>query len=153
MRTAAAKGLDSFTVIMKHGFKNALIPLVTMIALSAPVGFGGAVVTETIFAWPGMGGCSSTRSAQFDFAVLMGYLCIVAFLVVVLQPDGRRLLRVARSAREVLVTASALPVPAAATTSSRIAQHRVAAFPAASRRARRRDRAGAAWSWRPCSAT
>jgi peptide/nickel transport system permease protein len=82
MRTAAAKGLDPFTVIMKHGFKNALIPLVTVIALSAPVGFSGAVVTETIFAWPGMGRLFINALAQFDFAVLMGYLCIVAFLVV-----------------------------------------------------------------------
>ncbi len=82
LRTAAAKGLDRFTVIMKHGFKNALIPLVTVIALSAPVTFGGAVVTETIFAWPGMGRLFINALAQFDFAVLMGYLCIVAFLVV-----------------------------------------------------------------------
>ena len=82
MRTAAAKGRDPFTVIMKHGFKNALIPLVTVIALSAPVGFSGAVVTETIFAWPGMGRLFINALAQFDFAVLMGYLCIVAFLVV-----------------------------------------------------------------------
>ena len=82
MRTAAAKGLDPFTVIMKHGFKNALIPLVTVMALSAPVAFSGAVVTETIFAWPGMGRLFFNGLAQFDFAVLMGYLCIVAFLVV-----------------------------------------------------------------------
>lgn len=82
MRTAEAKGVGRFTVIMKHGFKNALIPLVTVIALSAPVAFGGAVVTESIFAWPGMGRLFITALSQFDFAVLMGYLCIVAFLVV-----------------------------------------------------------------------
>jgi len=82
LRTAAAKGLDPFTIVMKHGLKNALIPLVTVIALSAPVAFSGAVVTETIFAWPGMGRLFFNGLAQFDFAVLMGYLCIVAFLVV-----------------------------------------------------------------------
>lgn len=82
LRTAAAKGLDPFTVVMKHGFKNALIPLVTVIALSAPVAFSGAVVTETIFAWPGMGRLFINALAQFDFAVLMGYLCVTAALVV-----------------------------------------------------------------------
>jgi peptide/nickel transport system permease protein len=82
LRTASAKGLDRFTVIMKHGFKNALIPLVTVIALSAPGAFSGAIVTETIFAWPGMGRLFINALAQFDFAVLMGVLCIAAFLVV-----------------------------------------------------------------------
>ncbi|MBV9027941.1 MAG: ABC transporter permease, partial [Candidatus Eremiobacteraeota bacterium] len=55
MRTAQDKGLDFRTVLFKHGFKNALIPLVTVIALSLPGIFGGAIITETIFAWPGMG--------------------------------------------------------------------------------------------------
>jgi peptide/nickel transport system permease protein len=63
MRTAAAKGLDRLTIIMRHGLKNAMIPVVTIVALSLPGLFSGAVVTETIFAWP-------------------GYLVIVSFLVV-----------------------------------------------------------------------
>jgi len=82
MRTAAAKGLNRFTIIMRHGLKNALIPVVTIIALSLPGLFAGAVVTETIFAWPGMGRLFFNALGQQDFPLLMGYLIIVSFLVV-----------------------------------------------------------------------
>jgi peptide/nickel transport system permease protein len=82
MRTAAAKGLGKLEIILKHGLKNALIPVVTIIALSLPGLFAGAVVTETIFAWPGMGRLFFNALGQFDFSLLMGYLLIVSFLVV-----------------------------------------------------------------------
>jgi peptide/nickel transport system permease protein len=82
MRTAAAKGLDRLTIIMRHGLKNAMIPVVTVVALSLPGLFSGAVVTETIFAWPGMGRLFFNALGQFDFPLLMGYLVIVSFLVV-----------------------------------------------------------------------
>ena len=82
MRTAAAKGLDKLTIILRHGLKNALIPVVTIIALSLPGLFAGAVVTETIFAWPGMGRLFFNALGQFDFSLLMGYLLIVSTLVV-----------------------------------------------------------------------
>ena len=82
IRTASAKGLDQRVVIFKHALKNALIPLVTVIALSLPALVGGAVVTETIFAWPGMGRLFINALGQFDFALLMGYLMLVSFLVV-----------------------------------------------------------------------
>jgi len=82
IRTAAAKGLDRRRIIMRHGLKNALIPVVTIIALSLPDLFGGAVITETIFAWPGMGRLFFNALGQFDFSLLMGYLVIVSFLVV-----------------------------------------------------------------------
>ena len=82
MRTAAAKGLDRSKIILRHGLKNALIPVVTIIALSLPDLFSGAVVTETIFAWPGMGRLFFSALGQFDFSLLMGYLVIVSFLVV-----------------------------------------------------------------------
>jgi peptide/nickel transport system permease protein len=82
MRTAAAKGVSQRAVILKHGLKNALIPLVTVIALTLPGLFAGAVITETIFAWPGMGRLFINALGQFDFAVLMGYLVMVSFLVV-----------------------------------------------------------------------
>ncbi len=82
MRTAAAKGLNRSRIILRHGLKNALIPVVTIIALSLPDLFGGAVVTETIFAWPGMGRLFFNALGQFDFSLLMGYLVIVSFLVV-----------------------------------------------------------------------
>jgi peptide/nickel transport system permease protein len=82
MRTAAAKGLGKFEIIMRHGLKNALIPVVTIVALSLPGLFAGAVVTEDIFAWPGMGRLFFNALGQFDFPLLMGYLIIVSFLVV-----------------------------------------------------------------------
>jgi peptide/nickel transport system permease protein len=82
MRTAAAKGVSSTAVILKHGLRNALIPLVTVIALSLPGLVAGAVVTETIFAWPGMGRLFYNALQQFDFALLMGYMMLVSFLVV-----------------------------------------------------------------------
>jgi peptide/nickel transport system permease protein len=82
MRTAAAKGLDRFRIIIRHGLKNALIPVVTVIALSLPSLLGGAIVTETIFAWPGMGRLFINALGQFDFSLLMGYLMLISFLVV-----------------------------------------------------------------------
>ena len=82
MRTASAKGLSAWTIIFKHGLKNALIPVVTIIALSLPGLVSGAIVTETIFAWPGMGRLFFGALGQFDFSLLMGYLMMVSFLVV-----------------------------------------------------------------------
>lgn len=82
MRTASAKGLAFRTVLFKHGLKNALIPLVTVTALSLPGLFGGAIITETIFAWPGEGRLFYDALGQQDIALLMGYLIVNAFLVV-----------------------------------------------------------------------
>lgn len=83
MRTAAAKGLPFMRILLKHGLKNALMPVVTVTALALPGLFGGAIITETIFAWPGMGRLFITALAQQDFALLMGYLVLSAVLVVV----------------------------------------------------------------------
>jgi peptide/nickel transport system permease protein len=69
-------------VVLKHAFKNALIPLVTIIAVTLPQLVSGAVVTETIFAWPGMGRLFFNALGVFDFSLLMGYLCLASFLVV-----------------------------------------------------------------------
>ncbi len=82
IRTAAAKGLPFGTILFKHGLKNALIPVVTVVAISLPSLIAGAVVTETIFAWPGMGRLFITALQQGDMALLMGYLCLVSVLVV-----------------------------------------------------------------------
>jgi peptide/nickel transport system permease protein len=82
MRTAEAKGVSRTAVILKHGLKNALIPLVTVVALSLPGLVAGAVITETIFAWPGMGRLFINALGQFDFALLMGYMMLVSFLVI-----------------------------------------------------------------------
>src|SRR5579863_1499559 len=82
MRTAAAKGLGFWTIIFKHGLKNALMPVVTIVALTMPSLVGGAVVTETIFAWPGAGRLFFTALQQQDFSLLMGYLVLISILVV-----------------------------------------------------------------------
>jgi peptide/nickel transport system permease protein len=82
MRTAAAKGVAPLAVILRHGLKNALIPVVTIVAISLPNLFAGAIVTESIFAWPGMGRLFYNALGTFDFSLLMGYLVIVSFLVV-----------------------------------------------------------------------
>jgi peptide/nickel transport system permease protein len=82
MRTAAAKGLGRMRIIIRHGLKNALIPVVTIVALSLPGLVSGAIVTEQIFAWPGMGRLFINALGQFDFSLLMGYLMMVSVLVV-----------------------------------------------------------------------
>ncbi len=82
MRTAAAKGLSFRTILFKHGIKNAMIPVVTVLALSLPGILGGAIVTETIFAWPGSGRMFFQALQQGDIALMMGYLLILAFFVV-----------------------------------------------------------------------
>ena len=82
MRTAAAKGLPFMTILLKHGLKNGLMPVITIVALTIPSLIAGAVVTESIFAWPGMGRLFLTALGQQDFAVLLGYLVIISVLVV-----------------------------------------------------------------------
>ena len=82
MRTAAAKGLGYWKIIFKHGLKNALMPVVTVLALALPGVVGGALITETIFAWPGLGRLFYTALTQQDFSLLMGYLVLISVLVV-----------------------------------------------------------------------
>lgn len=82
MRTAAAKGLPFMRILLKHGLKNALMPVVTITALSLPGLFGGAIVTESIYAWPGMGRLFIVALQQQDFSLLMAYLVLSAILVV-----------------------------------------------------------------------
>jgi len=82
IRTARAKGLVERIVTIKHALKNALIPVVTIVALQLPILFGGAVITETIFAWPGMGRLIVTSIFVRDFPVVQAAVLIMAMLVV-----------------------------------------------------------------------
>lgn len=82
VRTARAKGVPERRVITKHVLRNALLPIVTNIGLELPFLFTGAVVTESIFSWPGMGLQFITSTNQFDYPVLMGILVITALIVV-----------------------------------------------------------------------
>lgn len=81
VRTAWAKGLAERAVITRHALRNALIPFVTVVALHMPQLFTGAVVVETVFAWPGIGRLFWDSALRFDYPVLMGVLTIGALLV------------------------------------------------------------------------
>jgi peptide/nickel transport system permease protein len=76
LRTARAKGLSIQKVMFKHALRNALIPLVTLLALDMPYIFGGAVFIEMLFAWPGMGLLYYQAALQRDYPVLMAVLII-----------------------------------------------------------------------------
>lgn len=81
VRTAWAKGLKPRVIILKHALRNALIPLITVIGLTLPTLFGGAIVTETVFAYPGMGQLYR-QALNYDWALLMDILMITTVLVV-----------------------------------------------------------------------
>jgi peptide/nickel transport system permease protein len=82
VRTARAKGLTEQAVIAKHALRNALIPLVTIVTFEIPAIFGGAVLTETVFSYPGMGRLYIDALRGFDWPVVQAYLVIGAVLVV-----------------------------------------------------------------------
>ncbi|MCL4425886.1 MAG: ABC transporter permease [Firmicutes bacterium] len=85
VRTARAKGLSERIVIYKHALRNALVPVVTVLALDAGYLFSGALITETIFAWPGMGRLFWDSVLKRDYPLLMGILMIASILVVALN--------------------------------------------------------------------
>jgi peptide/nickel transport system permease protein len=82
LRTARAKGLNQWGVYMKHALRNALIPTVTLVALSMGTAFGGAVITETVFAWPGLGFLLSDAIFKGDYNVVRALLMIGAALII-----------------------------------------------------------------------
>jgi peptide/nickel transport system permease protein len=82
IRTARAKGLRERLVILRHAAKNAALPFVTLLALDIPDLFTGAVVTETIFAWPGMGRLYIDSVTRLDYSVLMAILTVSAALLI-----------------------------------------------------------------------
>jgi len=82
IRTARAKGLSERVVIMRHAFRNALIPLATIIPLDFASLFGGAIITERIFAWAGMGTLFYRSLQAADAEPLMGYFVVVATVLV-----------------------------------------------------------------------
>jgi peptide/nickel transport system permease protein len=82
LRTARAKGLPEPMVLFKHALRNALIPVVTLLALDLPYIFGGAVFIEFLFAWPGMGLLYYQAALQRDYPVLMAILMIGAISII-----------------------------------------------------------------------
>jgi glutathione transport system permease protein len=101
VRTARAKGLKERVVIMHHALRNALIPVVTLVGLQAAFLLGGAVVTETIFSWPGVGRLAVGAITTSDYPTAQGAIMILALaflsinllvdvLYVVLDPRVQR---------------------------------------------------------------
>ncbi len=81
--TARAKGLREQSVIVRHAFRNALIPLITIIGLSLPELLSGAVITETIFQWPGMGLLAMRAVNARDYPLVLGVILVTACMVMI----------------------------------------------------------------------
>ncbi len=82
VRTARAKGLSEGSVLMKHAFRNAAIPIVTIVGLSFPFLLGGSVITERIFSWPGMGSLMVESIFTRDYPVVLAINFIVSVMVI-----------------------------------------------------------------------
>ena len=89
VRTARAKGLGEFAVVMRHGLRNALIPVVTLIGLQIGFLLGGAVVTETVFSWPGVGRLAVGAILSSDFPMAQGTILVLSlgFILINLAVD------------------------------------------------------------------
>lgn len=85
IRTAKAKGLSQFYVVYRHGLKNAFIPVLTVIGLQTGALLGGAVLTETIFAWPGVGRYIYEAISNRDYPVIQSGILIIAIIFVVIN--------------------------------------------------------------------
>jgi peptide/nickel transport system permease protein len=83
VRTARAKGLLERVVILKHALRNALIPFITLVVFILPDIFAGAIITETVFNWPGMGRLYYDALGRNDYPVAMAFLIVVAVLTVI----------------------------------------------------------------------
>ncbi|MGH7154799.1 MAG: ABC transporter permease [Acetobacteraceae bacterium] len=82
VRTARAKGLPERIVLMRHALRNALLPMIAIAGLQLPGLLGGALVTETVFTWPGMGRLFLDAIGYRDYPVLMGILMVSAMMVI-----------------------------------------------------------------------
>ena len=84
LRTAKAKGIGYRRVIWKHAMRNALLPIVTVIGMQIPMLFGGAVIIEQVFSWPGLGLMTMTAIMGRDYPVIMG-VCLLSAVVVLIS--------------------------------------------------------------------
>ncbi|MFD1334100.1 ABC transporter permease [Oceanobacillus iheyensis] len=85
IRTVRAKGSGQFLVIYKHALKNAIIPVITVIGLQTGVLLGGAILTETIFSWPGIGRYVYEAISFRDYPVIQSGILVIAFLFVIIN--------------------------------------------------------------------
>jgi peptide/nickel transport system permease protein len=83
IRTARAKGLAERRIVLRHALRNSLLPLITLMGLDIPQLFVGAVITEFVFNWPGMGRLFVDSAAANDYSILLGILLILSVFVVV----------------------------------------------------------------------
>ncbi|WP_245237298.1 ABC transporter permease, partial [Paenibacillus ihuae] len=81
LRTARAKGVKEFLVTNKHALRNALIPIITIVGLEIPLLLGGAIITEQIFQWPGIGQLTLQSIMSRDYSTLMGLNLTAAVIV------------------------------------------------------------------------
>ncbi len=93
IKTARAKGLGEGRIIFKHALKNAIIPFVTVAMMQVPTVFAGAVVTETVFSWPGMGRLFYEGLERHDYPRVMGIVIVSAFLVILFNTVADVILR------------------------------------------------------------
>jgi len=82
---ASAKGLSEAAVVLRHALRNALIPVVTVIGLEFGALLGGAIITETVFAWPGVGSLVVRAIGQKDFPVVVGCVTMLAVVFVAIN--------------------------------------------------------------------
>jgi peptide/nickel transport system permease protein len=85
VRTAKSKGLGRRYVLFTHALKNAALPIITIVGLDLPTLLGGAIVTESIFAWPGMGRLFLDHVNRVDVPVVMAIMMLLAVAVIVFQ--------------------------------------------------------------------
>jgi len=83
VRTARAKGASEWVVLTRHAIRNALLPMITVAGLQLPTLLSGALVTETVFTWPGMGRLFLDSLSYRDYPVVMGVLMLSAVLVLI----------------------------------------------------------------------
>lgn len=81
VRTAKSKGIGRFLTINKHALRNALIPIITVIGMQIPTLFGGAVIIEQVFSWPGLGLITMNAIMSRDYPVVMGVALLTAVVV------------------------------------------------------------------------
>ena len=83
IRTAKSKGLSAGRILFRHAFPNAVAPLIALAGIQLPWLFSGALVTETIFGWPGMGRLFVDALTMKEYPVLMGMIMITAIFVII----------------------------------------------------------------------
>jgi peptide/nickel transport system permease protein len=83
IRTAKAKGVSQRVILLRHALRNSLIPMATLIGLSVPAVLGGAVITEYVFNYPGVGLLLIQSAASEDFSVLLGLTLVAAAATII----------------------------------------------------------------------